>query len=157
MKHWIGVDPGQTGGIAYIDGDGSLLDVVPMPVFDKEVSASQLAQILKVWLSRDSEYGTFTVAIEQVGSMPGQGVSSTFKFGKSFGIALGVIGALGVPMVRIRPQAWKKEMGLSGKEKAAALGLANELWPSHGVHWALKKNDGLADAALIAETARRIR
>ena len=154
MKSWIGIDPGQTGGVAYLDGDGTLLDVVPMPVHDKEVVATQLSQILKLWLS-DNEYATFGCAIEQVGSMPGQGVASTFKFGKSFGIALGVVGSLGIPMIRIRPQEWKKTMGLSGKDKAASLGLASELWPSHGVHWKLKKNDGLADAALIAEAARR--
>jgi crossover junction endodeoxyribonuclease RuvC len=154
VKHWIGIDPGQTGGLAYLDGNGVLLDVAPMPAIDKEVQAGLLAQILQLWMS-DSDVATFSVAIEQVGSMPGQGVSSTFKFGKSFGIALGVVGALGVPMVRIRPQSWKKTMGLSGKDKAASLALANELWPSHGVHWKLKKNDGLSDAALIAEAARR--
>lgn len=158
MKRWIGIDPGQTGGLAYLDDNGRLLDVAPMPGNAKEVSASQVAQIIKLWVEDESAmWDNVSVAIEQVGSMPGQGVASTFKFGKSFGIVLGVIGALEIPMIRLTPQTWKKEMNLIGKEKHAALGLANEMWPKHAIHWKFKKNDGLADAALIAETARRIR
>ena len=149
--NWVGIDPGQTGGIALLSKQGLLLDVLPMPVDGTEVAAGQLRQIIDHWRS----LGEMKVMIEQVHSMPRQGVSSTFKFGKSFGIALGVVGALGIPMHRVTPQNWKKEMGLTGKDKDASRHLATELWPDMQQHWKLKKQDGKAEAALIAEYARR--
>lgn len=130
-----------------------MVDVVPMPVQDSEVVPSQLAEILRLWMS-ESE-GDVKCCIEQVHSMPKQGVSTTFKFGKSFGIAIGVVGGLGIPMHRMRPQAWKKEVGLSGRGKDASRFRATELWPSWADAWKLKKQDGKAEAGLIAEAARR--
>ena len=96
------------------------------------------------------------VVVENVHSMPKQGVASSFKFGRSLGAIEGVIGALSYPHVKMTPQAWKKEMSLIGKDKTASRALAKELWPNQAEHFQLVKHDGRADAALIAEAHRRI-
>lgn len=132
---------------------GILNDVVPMPSIDSEVDGHALAQIIATW--RNDIQDRLIIVIEQVGSMPGQGVSSTFKFGKSFGIALGVAQALGNPMTRVRPQQWKPTFRLIGKDKDASRHVATELWPSMAEHWKYKYQNGKSDAALIAEHARR--
>ena len=86
--------------------------------------------------------------IEQVGAMPKQGVSSTFKFGASFGLVRGVVLALGVPLHHVTPGVWKKHFRLnSDKEKARALAL--RFWPA-SEHFSRKKDHGRAEAALIA-------
>lgn len=153
MTNWIGIDPGQTGGLALLDSTGSLVDVQRMPAIDNEVSGLLLAALLHDW--RDMMSGESRVIIEQVHSMPGQGVSSTFKFGKSFGIALGVVQAMSLPMERKTPQSWKKEFSLIGKDKDASRYKATEMWPSMASRWKFKKDNGLTDAALMAEYARR--
>ena len=152
MTDWIGVDPGQTGGLAYVKHDGALLEVWPMPAIDGEVDAVALARFFENWTVGG---GGVRVAIEQVHSMPGQGVSSTFKFGKNFGIVIGVVQCLGLPMHRITPQNWKKQHALTGKGKDASRHKATELWPHMADQWKFKYQNGLTDAALIAETARR--
>jgi len=154
MTAWVGIDPGQTGGLALLDAKGELIDVQRMPAIDNEVSGLLLAALLHDW--RDMVQDQVRVFIEQVHSMPGQGVSTTFKFGKNFGIALGVVQAMGLPLERVTPQAWKKTFVLTGKDKDASRGKATELWPSMAARWKLKKDNGLSDAALIAEHARRV-
>lgn len=125
-----------------------------MPAIDKEVSGLLLAALLHDW--QDMSQDRVRVFIEQVHSMPGQGVSTTFKFGKNFGIALGVVHAIGLPLERVTPQAWKKTFVLTGKDKDASRGKATELWPSMADRWKFKYQNGLSDAALIAEHARRV-
>ena len=153
MTAYVGIDPGMTGGIAYVTATGVLGDCVQMPTHDGEVSGWMLAQILEVY--REDIQDRMVVVVENVHSMPKQGVSSTFKFGKSFGIVLGVVQGMGLPMHRVTPQAWKKTHTLIGKDKDASRGLATELWPSMSMHWSRKKDNGVSDAALIAEHARR--
>lgn len=153
MTAFIGIDPGQTGGLALVSAKGELLDVQRMPVYDAEVSGLLLSALLHDW--RDMSQDACRVVIEQVNSMPGQGVSSTFKFGKSFGIALGVVQALGLPMERVRPQQWKQMFTLIGKDKDASRGKATEIWPSMAERWSRKADNGLTDAALLAEYGRR--
>ena len=153
MTAYIGIDPGQTGGLALVSARGELVDVQRMPVIDTEVSGLLLAALLHDW--QDMMGDAVKVIIEQVGSMPGQGVSSTFKFGKNFGVALGVVQAIGFPMERVRPQQWKPTFTLIGKDKDASRGKATELWPSMANRWKLKGDNGLTDAALLAEHGRR--
>lgn len=153
MTAWIGVDPGQTGGLALIAANGDLLDVQQMPAIDNEVSGLLLSALLHDW--QDMSQDACRVVIEQVHSMPGQGVSSVFKFGKNFGVALGVVQAMGLPMERVTPQAWKKMFVLIGKDKDASRGKATELFPSMAARWQRKKDNGLSDAVLIAEYGRR--
>jgi crossover junction endodeoxyribonuclease RuvC len=149
---WIGIDPGQEGGIAYVTDDGRLLRVSKMPAISGEVDALGLFRLL----SELATSSNVKVAIEQVHSMPGQGVSSTFKFGKNFGIAIGVVSAMPLPLHRITPQAWKKQFVLTGKDKDASRAKATELWPDMAERWRFKNLNGLSDAALIAECARRM-
>ena len=150
MTTYVGIDPGQTGGLAHLTSSGRLIAAVPMPALAGEVDAVTLAMLLDEWADDDT-----VVAIEQVHSMPGQGVSSSFKFGKNFGIALGVVAALRLPLHRITPQQWKKQFVLTGKDKDASRGKATEFWPTMAHCWKRKADNGISDAALIAECARR--
>jgi crossover junction endodeoxyribonuclease RuvC len=95
------------------------------------------------------------VAIEEVHSMPNQGVSSTFSFGRSYGIMIGVCAVLGIPYVLVRPQRWKAVyeplQGLQGDiAKDAARQLATELYPNLKILFEKRKDDGRAEAILIA-------
>ena len=93
------------------------------------------------------------VVVEEVGAMPKQGVTSVFTFGLALGTLLGAVGATGKPIQMVRPQEWKKVARLSGmakeEAKTAALAYAKELWPQHVDILKVKKNHGLAEAALM--------
>lgn len=145
----LGIDPGLTGAIACIHGE-TLLWVEDMPVIGKEIAIPLLHGIAT------SELEPEAVGIEFVHSMPKQGVASTFKFGKAYGIALGVFSAH-YRTIDVRPQEWKKTFHLSGKDKDAARLLAIKLWPAQAELFKRKKDGGRADAALIAlHTARTV-
>ena len=90
------------------------------------------------------------IYVEQVGAMPGQGVSSMFNFGHACGTVMGVIGALGYPHTMVTPQKWKKAAGLIGTDKDAARSRAIQLWPEWKDLGKKGKGQALADAALIA-------
>lgn len=101
------------------------------------------------WLQTETCAPRF-VWLEQVGSMPGQGVSSTFKFGQSYGFLRGLLVGLGIPHEFVRPAVWQKALGcLSGGDKNVTKAKAQQLWPH--VKWA----HATADSALIAEYGRR--
>ena len=154
MTAYVGIDPGQKGGIALVTHNGVLADAIPMPVADKEISGALLTQILETYRSDIND--RLVVVIEKVHSMPGQGVSSTFAFGKGYGICIGVTQALGIALHQVTPQKWKRTFPLIGKDKDASRHQATELWPSMAVHWKFKYQNGVSDAALIAEHARRV-
>ena len=149
----IGVDPGITGALALIDGE-RFVRAFDMPAVTKthgkgqEVNAYLLADIFSDAL--DLSRGELTAHVEQVASMPGQGVSSMFSFGMSAGVVAGVIGAMGIKKVMVRPQAWKNSFGLKGKEKDASRTLAISMYPEAAPILARKKDVGRADALLIA-------
>lgn len=136
-----GIDPGATGAIAFLE-DGQLLDVQDMPYMDGHVSAPILASIL----NDDRMQRAY---IERAQSMPNQGIASSFKYGVGYGTILGVLGALHIPIHTIRPAVWKKAAGLTN-DKGASRRRAIELWPSHSHMFARAKDDGRAEAALIA-------
>lgn len=138
----IAIDPGKSGAVALMVG-GVLEGVVDMPYIDDEVSGVLLAAHLT--LAEPD-----VVVVEKVHAMPGQGVSSMFNFGKSYGIVIGVTTGLSHPLVKITPQEWKRANGLIGKEKDASRQLAMELWPRHAEHFKRKSDGGRAEAALIA-------
>lgn len=144
----IGIDPGNSGAIAAItDGPGKLIDAFDMPVIDKAVSAPVLVDMLR---ALEFDHGApDLVVIERVASMPKQGVASTFKFGTAYGIAQGVIGGLGWRHTLVTPQAWKKAMGCTS-DKERSRRLAIERWPVRADLFARKKDDGRAEAALLA-------
>jgi crossover junction endodeoxyribonuclease RuvC len=88
--------------------------------------------------------------VEQVGAMPGQGVSSTFAFGKAFGIILGVLAARSVPLTLVPPVRWKRAMGVLKGSKDGCRARASQLLPAAAHQWPLRRHDGRAEAALIA-------
>jgi Holliday junction resolvasome RuvABC endonuclease subunit len=137
----IGIDPGLTGAIAATAGE-TLLWAEDMPAAGGRIAIPLLRQII------ESDPPTL-IAVEHVHSMPKQGVSSTFKFGVAYGVALGV--ASHWRTIHIPSQEWKKTFRLNGKPKDAARALAIELWPDHAALFARKaRGQARADAALIA-------
>lgn len=142
MAKIVGIDPGLTGALALLDG-AKLTYIEDMPVYNKRASGRLIGEIISRW---DPDY----VVIEDVHSMPKQGVASSFLFGLNTGIVIGAVQASGVPMVKIGSGRWKMQMGLRGKPKDASRGLAMELWPLFAEQFKLKKHDGRAEAALIA-------
>lgn len=150
----IGVDPGLKGAIALLAGDGRLLEVYDMPVAGGAVSAQLFAE-LEAWgadgtiLDDGGPTLWGTVVVEDVHSMPKQGVSSVFSFGRSKGVVEGVFAACRRPIVYVSPAAWKRGLGL-GKDKGEARQRACELWPAKAGLFSRVKDDGRAEAALIA-------
>lgn len=147
----IGIDPGVSGAIAVLgEGVPALHD---MPTMAKgrgkkrQVNAAALADLLIA--ARESGDGVL-VMLEQVGAMPGQGVSSMFGFGESFGAVRGACAALRLPLQLVTPQQWKRRFGLIGADKDLARTRAVELYPDVSAQLARKKDVGRADALLIA-------
>lgn len=143
----IGIDPGITGAIAILNENLECEGCNDMPVMQlganhQQVNSAELAKILDYWRKKEA-----TVYLEQVTSMPGQGVTSMFNFGMSYGMVQGVCAALGIPVRLIRPNKWKKMAGLIGKAKDEARTLAIQLYPT--VSLERKKDIGRADALLI--------
>ena len=146
----IGVDPGKTGAIALVDSYGVLITVHDMPLAGGIVSATLVAQLEDWHLDEDGLFGGFGPAvIEDVHSMPKQGVASSFGFGRSKGVVEGVFAGAGRPLVYVAPSKWKKDLALSA-DKDGARRRAIELWPAKAQLFARVKDDGRAEAALIA-------
>lgn len=138
MRTVIGIDPGQTGAVAFIDQYGALVEDCPD-------SPAAMADMIRIRMPNIQH-----AFLERVHSMPGQGVSSTFKFGTNFGIWQGILGALHIPMTFITPQEWKKHWKLIGTDKDDARILACQQFPSLACDMQRKKDIGRADALLIA-------
>lgn len=147
----VSVDPGLSGGVALVDGP-SLIDVVPMPTTlfqvnpkKQMVDGRELADHLYHWIA---VHDVRRAVVERVGPRPNQGVSSMFNFGMSYGIVLGVFAALNMPVDMVSPQQWKKELEL-GSDKDLSRHMAVMLWPDFSETFSRKKDDGLAEAALL--------
>ena len=150
----IGIDPGISGSICFFD-NGKIIDVIEMPVMTegkknkKQVNGSQIYnEILKK--IRNVEKKEIKVVIEQVSAMPGQGVTSMFNFGQSFGILKGICSAMQLPMYFVRPAKWKKYFNLINSEKDASRTRAIEIFPYFSSQLTKKKDSNKADAILIA-------
>jgi len=150
----IGVDPGISGSICFFE-DGKILEVVEMPTMTdgkknkKQVNGAQIYnEILKKISQIDKK--NIRVVIEQVSAMPGQGVTSMFNFGQSFGILKGICSAMQLPMYFVRPAKWKKYFGLINSEKDASRTKAIEMFPYFSSQLSKKKDSNKADAILIA-------
>ncbi|QCO05474.1 hypothetical protein [Azospirillum argentinense] len=149
----VGADPGLSGALALLSERG-LERVEDMPVLEltrggkakREPDLVQLSLIVGGWAA----LGVDAAYVEQVGSMPEQGISSAFAFGKVYGALLGVLHAHQIPTFTIIPATWKKGVGIkAGSGKDASRALAKQLWPAHGASFARVKDDGRAEAALI--------
>lgn len=144
----IGIDPGKNGGIAQI---GPYRESVCV------YSDEALIQLFKNAHDYLCEDNRLCVCVEKVGSMPGQGVVSTFNFGHSLGFIEGVIQALGVPYQLVPPQKWKKEFSLTG-DKSLSIDVCRKLFPDvnlFATERCRNPHDGMAEALLMAEYARR--
>ena len=149
MSRVIGVDPGASGAIALVV-DGVLHQVVDMPTVTVTRNAAQKRQVSPAGVADIiRSMKPDTAIVEKVGAMPGQGVSSMFSFGRSVGILEGALAALQVPATLITPQAWQKAVG-AAKGKDGSRQRVMELFPRDSHLFARVKDDGRADAVLIA-------
>ena len=150
----IGIDPGVSGSICFLK-DGKILDVIEMPVMNegkknkKQVNGSQIYNEITKKINKNSETNT-RVVIEHVTAMPGQGVTSMFNFGQSFGVLKGICSAMRLPMFFVRPAKWKRYYNLINSEKDASRTRAIEIFPDFSSHLSKKKDSNKADAILIA-------
>jgi len=150
----IGIDPGISGSICFFQ-DGKIVDVVEMPTMTegkknkKQVNGSQIVnEILEKIKELDKR--EIKVVIEQVSAMPGQGVTSMFNFGQSFGILKGICSSMQLPMYFVRPAKWKKYFNLINSDKDASRTRAIEIFPYFSNQLSKKKDSNKADAMLIA-------
>ena len=150
----IGIDPGISGSICFFE-NGKILDVIEMPTMNegkknkRQVNGAQIyneisKRIIKV------ENQDIRVVVEQVSAMPGQGVTSMFNFGQSFGIIKGICSAMQLSIYFVRPAKWKKYFNLINSEKDASRTRAIEIFPSFSSQLSKKKDSNKADAILIA-------
>ena len=129
----IGIDPGISGSICFLD-NGKILDVIEMPIMTdgkknkKQVNGSQVYNEITKRI-KQFEKNQIRVVIEHVSAMPGQGVTSMFNFGQSFGILKGICTAMQLPMYFVRPTKWKKYFNLLNSEKDASRTRAIEIFP----------------------------
>ncbi len=150
----IGIDPGVSGSICFFK-DGQIIDVIEMPTMNegkknkKQVNGSQIYNEIFKRIDRDVTTNT-RVVIEHVTAMPGQGVTSMFNFGQSFGILKGICSAMQLPMYFVRPAKWKKYFNLINSEKDASRTRAIEIFPHFSSQLSKKKDSNKADAILIA-------
>ena len=147
----FGIDPGVSGALSVYE-DKKLKEVIDMPTMSdgkqnkKQINAAQLSLEIKNTINGSTE---IAVVIEQVSAMPGQGVTSMFNFGQSFGVIKGICSALTLPIYFIRPVKWKKHFNLIGSSKDASRTKATELFPNFSDHISKKKDLNKADAILI--------
>ena len=150
----IGIDPGISGSICFLE-DGKILDVIEMPTMTegkknkRQVNGAQIYNEISEIINK-IEKKNIRVVIEQVSAMPGQGVTSMFNFGQSFGILKGMCSAMQLPMYFVRPAKWKKYFNLINSEKDASRTKAIEIFPYFSSNLAKKKDSNKADAILIA-------
>lgn len=144
----MAIDPGLSGAIAVFIDD-VLSAVIDTPTHEltrngktkRQISASGLAAIFR-------DYKPDHVVVEKVSAMPGQGVTSMFSFGRSFGLIEGILAAFEIPATYVMPSIWTKGIG-RGLGKDASRARACELYPLHQKSFARVKDDGRADAVLI--------
>ena len=150
----IGIDPGISGSICFFQ-DGKIIDVVEMPTMiegkknKKQVNGSQIFNEISERIEKIDKKD-IKVIIEQVSAMPGQGVTSMFNFGQSYGILKGICSAMQLPMYFVRPAKWKKYFNLINSEKDASRTKAIEIFPYFSTQLSKKKDSNKADAILIA-------
>jgi|TARA_B100001540_G_scaffold316136_1_gene345197 crossover junction endodeoxyribonuclease RuvC len=150
----IGIDPGISGAICFFN-DGKIIDVIEMPSMSegkknkKQVNGNQLYNEIKFHISQINQQ-EISVVVEHVTAMPGQGVTSMFNFGQSFGVIKGICSAMQLPIHFVRPTKWKKYFNLINTSKDASRSRAIEIFPKFSEKLKRKKDSNKADAILIA-------
>ena len=150
----IGIDPGISGSICFFE-NGIVKDVVEMPTMaegkksKKQVNSSQIFNEISERIKKIDKKN-IKVVIEQVSAMPGQGVTSMFNFGQSFGVLKGICSAMSLSVYYVRPAKWKKYFNLINSEKDASRTRAIEIFPYFSAQLSRKKDSNKADAILIS-------
>ena len=148
----IGIDPGVSGAICILT-NGKITEIYEMPTMidgkknKKQVNGAEVTNIINKELVNEKD---INVVIEHVTAMPGQGVTSMFNFGQSFGVLKGICAALKLPVHFIRPVKWKKYFNLINTEKDASRTKVIEVFPYISSKISKKKDANKADAILIA-------
>lgn len=150
---YLGVDCGLTGAVAGLDRDGKIVLAEAMPLIASPVKGKQMVDALDLHDIVKGVIGNHQTScvIERVSAMPGQGVSSAFNFGGSYHTAIAAIRILQCSLQYVTAAKWKKDMGLTS-DKTVSLGMASNLWPKLKLR---RKDDGIAEALLLAEWLRR--
>ena len=150
----IGVDPGISGAISFLE-DGKILDVIEMPSMaegkknKRQINGTQIFNEIEIRIKNLSK-SNISVVVEHVSAMPGQGVTSMFNFGQSFGVIKGICSAMQLPIYFVRPAKWKKYFNLIKTEKDASRTKAIEIFPYISSKLSKKKDSNKAEAILIA-------
>ena len=153
---YLGVDPGYSGALAWLDASTGELQVYPMPIFAvstvagrkrTEIDEDQLAAIIATHAQ-----ATRLAAIELVGGVQGQAAGASFNFGFATGCVRQAVASAGIRRITPAPQSWKRAMGVTA-DKDTSRREASRRWPQHAKLWPLVKHDGLAEAALLAQYA----
>ena len=148
----VGIDPGLSGAIAIMENN-KVLSIFDMPIMaegkknKKQLNSAQLVKIIKENIKMEDEVA---VVVEQVNAMPGQGVTSMFNFGQTFGAIKGMCAALNLPIFFVRPSKWKKHFELINSSKDSSRTKAIEMYPKLSNQLAKKKDVNKSDAILIA-------
>ena len=148
----VGIDPGLSGAIAIVE-DKKVLDIFDMPVMaegkknKRQLNSAQLVSLIKNNIKKEEEV---VVVVEQVNAMPGQGVTSMFNFGQSFGAIKGICAALDLPIFFVRPSKRKKYFELINSSKDSSRTKVIEMYPSLSDQLTKKKDVNKSDAILIA-------
>lgn len=147
---FIGIDPGKSGAMVVSFPDGHM-DCI---FFDERAYAKEIRTVADT-MRQENEKAV--CCLERVGAMPKQGLASTFNFGMNYGIIQGALIACGVPFELVSPQKWKKEFGVTS-DKNTSIKVCQHLFPDLNLYRTdrcRKPHDGLAEAALMCEYARR--
>ena len=150
----VGIDPGIAGAICFFS-DGKVIDVIDMPTMaegkknKKQVNGRQIYNEIMLIKNKFMDE-KISVIVEQVSAMPGQGVTSMFNFGQSFGVIKGICSAMQLPIHFVRPAKWKKYFNLINTSKDASRSRAIEIFPKISEKLKRKKDTNKADAILIA-------
>ncbi len=148
-----GIDPGLAGAVGFIGDGGEFIAVYDMPTLPtttgrRQIDAAALAGILRQHLP------AFTMA-ERVGARLGEGPTGAFSFGHTFGSITAVLAALGLPHDLIQPAVWKRRAGIpAGADKRASVAICKRLIPGAADHLTRVKDDGRAEALLLALQGR---
>jgi len=150
----IGIDPGISGAICFFE-NGKIIEIIDMPIMNdgkknkKQVNGAQIYNEIYEQIKYIPKH-EINVVLEQVSAMPGQGVTSMFNFGQSFGVIKGICAAMRLPLHFVRPAKWKKYFNLLNSEKQASRTKAIEIFPEISHKLSKKKDINKADAILIA-------
>ena len=148
----FGIDPGVSGAICVLK-EGKILEVYEMPTMidgkknKKQINGAEVANVIRRQLDLKKD---IVIVLEHVNAMPGQGVTSMFNFGQSFGVIKGISAALNVPLYLVRPTKWKKHFDLLKTNKDASRTKAIQIYPMISDKISKKKDSNKADAILIA-------